>query len=96
VADKDCADFTWQQDAQAAHEQHPEWGLDNDDLDNVACEALPLRPATAPDPTTTTTTPPLGALPFTGPADQAVGVGGALLLLAGVALVAFTRKLERS
>lgn len=39
--DRNCADFSCQQDAQAWHNSHPEDGLDGDN-DGVACESLPL------------------------------------------------------
>lgn len=40
AGDRNCSDFSCQQDAQAWHEQHPEHGLDADN-DNIACEHLP-------------------------------------------------------
>ncbi|MBL8756322.1 MAG: excalibur calcium-binding domain-containing protein [Planctomycetes bacterium] len=40
--DKNCSDFTYQEDAQAWHNNHPGDGLDADG-DGVACENLPSR-----------------------------------------------------
>lgn len=42
-SDKDCKDFTYQQDAQAWHQSHPNDGLDSDG-DGIACESLSSRP----------------------------------------------------
>ncbi len=39
-SDRNCSDFSCQQDAQAWHESHPEDGLDGDG-DGIACEHLP-------------------------------------------------------
>jgi hypothetical protein len=40
AADRNCSDFSCQQDAQAWHNAHPEDGLDADH-DGIACEHLP-------------------------------------------------------
>jgi hypothetical protein len=45
--DRDCSDFTYQEDAQAWHNGHPGDRLDGD-RDGVACESLPRRPSPAP------------------------------------------------
>jgi len=42
--DKDCSDFTYQQDAQAWHNSHSNSDLDRDH-DGIACESLPSRPS---------------------------------------------------
>lgn len=61
-----CADFTYQEDAQAALRLNPAdpSGLDADN-DGIACESLPHRPVVTP-PTATPTTPPTVA-PTTSP-----------------------------
>lgn len=59
-----CSNFTYQEDAQAYFNLHPgdPEGLDGppgaafDGIQNVACEALPHRPATTTTASTTTTT----------------------------------------
>jgi hypothetical protein len=64
VADKDCSDFKYQEDAQAVYDQDPSDpnGLDGEDNDGKACESLPHRPQqntstpTAEQPSTTTKT----------------------------------------
>ncbi|HET6711561.1 excalibur calcium-binding domain-containing protein [Amycolatopsis sp.] len=55
AGDKDCSDFQYQEDAQAVYDQDPTDpnGLDGDDKDGIACEALPPRPK---QPSTTTST----------------------------------------
>jgi hypothetical protein len=69
--DKNCSDFTYQEDAQAVYDAVPgdPNGLDADN-DGVACESLPKRPVTqeptptpepTPEPTPTPTTPPVVA-----------------------------------
>ncbi len=40
--DKNCSDFTYQQDAQAWHNANPGSNLDSD-RDGLACEHLPRR-----------------------------------------------------
>lgn len=40
--DKDCSDFTYQQDAQAWHNANSDSDLDADN-DGIACENLPRR-----------------------------------------------------
>jgi carbohydrate-binding DOMON domain-containing protein len=62
--DKNCSDFTYQEDAQAVYDadtSDPN-GLDAD-KDGIACETLPNRPVTqtptpTPEPTSTAVTPP--------------------------------------
>jgi hypothetical protein len=46
LADKDCKDFQYQEDAQAVYDQDPSDpnGLDGKDNDGKACEDLPHRP----------------------------------------------------
>jgi hypothetical protein len=62
VADKDCSDFQYQEDAQAVYDQDPSDpnGLDGADNDGKACESLPPRPrqntSTSAQPSTTTKT----------------------------------------
>ena len=57
--DKDCSDFTYQEDAQAVYNADPSDpnGLDRDN-DGIACETLPHRPAQQTPTTTTKTTKP--------------------------------------
>jgi hypothetical protein len=59
----DCADFTYQEEAQAVFDQDPTdpYGLDEDDPspdDGIACEALPSRTTSSPPPTTISSPPP--------------------------------------
>ena len=89
MADKNCGDFHYQEDAQAAHQQHPEWGLDSpNDADNIACESLPSRPVT-----TQPVPGQAGELPLTGPSPHgtATATVGSAALLIGAGLVFFTR-----
>jgi hypothetical protein len=67
IADKDCGDFQYQEDAQAVYDQDPSDpnGLDGDDNDGIACESRPHRPVqnttaptTAQQPSTKTHTTP--------------------------------------
>ena len=46
VGDKNCSDFTYQEEAQAVYDQDPTDpnGLDGNDNDGKACESLPHRP----------------------------------------------------
>ena len=93
-ADKDCADFSSQAEAQAYFEAHggsPTNNVDNLDADHdgQACEAFDYRAGgggtggggTGGDD---------GNLPFTGPNDTLLPAGTALLL-AGLALMGVTR-----
>src|SRR3954454_19233219 len=55
--DKDCTDFTYQEDAQAFLLPGDPYGLDADH-DGVACQSLPHRPAAATPPAATPTSTP--------------------------------------
>jgi hypothetical protein len=56
---KNCSDFTYQEEAQAVYNADPTDpnGLDAD-KDGIACESLPHRPASTPTATRTTTATP--------------------------------------
>lgn len=89
--DKDCGDFTYQEDAQAVYEQDPSDpnGLDGNDDDGVACESLPHRPDTT---TPGQETPDEGkVLPFTGSHTPVLLGGGILFLLMGTVMLRRTR-----
>lgn len=85
--DRDCRDFTYQEDAQAVYDQDPKDPnrLDADN-DGVACENLPRRggATSTPDPTptadstpTTDPTPPGGTPPAALPSGGVdAGAGG--------------------
>ena len=92
-ADKDCADFSSQAEAQAYFEAHggsPTNNVDNLDADHdgQACEAFDYGGGGGTGGGGTSGDD--GNLPFTGPNDTLLPAGTALLL-AGLALVGVTR-----
>jgi Excalibur calcium-binding domain len=94
-ADKDCADFSSQAEAQAYFEANggsPSNNVDNLDADHdgQACEVFDYGGGDTDDGTGGGGTGDDGALPFTGPNDVMLPAGTALLL-AGLALVGVTR-----
>lgn len=60
TGDKNCSDFTYQEEAQAVYDADPSDpnGLDGNDNDGIACESLPHRPAQQTSTSTTTSTKP--------------------------------------
>jgi hypothetical protein len=94
-ADKDCADFSSQAEAQSYFEANggsPTNNVDNLDADHdgQACEAFDYGGDGGGGGTGGGTGGDDGALPFTGPASTLLPAGTALLLT-GLALVGVTR-----
>ena len=94
-ADKDCADFSSQAEAQAYFEAHggsPTNNVDNLDADHdgQACEDLDYGATGGGGTGGGGTGGDDGELPFTGPNDTLLPAGSALLV-AGLALVGVTR-----
>jgi hypothetical protein len=94
-ADKDCADFSSQAEAQSYFEANggsPTNNVDNLDADHdgQACEAFDYGGDGGGGGTGGGTGGDDGALPFTGPASALLPAGTALLLT-GLALVGVTR-----
>jgi hypothetical protein len=94
-ADKDCADFSSQAEAQAYFEANggsPTNNVDNLDADHdgQACEAFDYDGGGGGGTGGGGTGGDDGDLPFTGPSDTLLPAGTALLL-AGLALVGITR-----
>jgi hypothetical protein len=94
-ADKDCADFSSQAEAQAYFEAHggsPTNNVDNLDADHdgQACEAFDYGGGGGGGTGGGGTGGDDGELPFTGPNDTMLPAGTALVL-AGLALVGVTR-----
>jgi excalibur calcium-binding domain-containing protein len=94
-ADKDCADFSSQAEAQAYFEANggsPTNNVDNLDADHdgQACEAFDYGGDGGGGGTGGGTGGDDGALPFTGP-DSSLLPAGTALLLTGLALVGVTR-----
>jgi Excalibur calcium-binding domain len=94
-ADRDCADFASQAEAQAYFEANggsPSNNVDNLDADHdgQACENFAYAGGGGGGGTGGGTGGDDGSLPFTGPSDTLLPAG-ATLLLAGLALVGLTR-----
>lgn len=105
AADLNCANFTYQEDAQAVYDQNTSDpnGLDGDDNDGLACESLPRRgTAAASTGGTQITARPAGAVAAGDGSASEDGsalpfvLGGAALAAAGGAAVAARRSARTS
>jgi uncharacterized surface anchored protein len=96
-SDRDCGDFTYQEDAQDVLEEDSSDPnrLDGDN-DGIACEDLPSRPTDTSDDSTTDESTQAAELPKTGRPRLRYLATAALALMVAGGLLMFTTRVRRS